>query len=120
MFRFILFVVLSLQLIGCSQERHKRVITALTFNQSPKEIEEICARERDKLLGALGTVAATRPDESTFSSAVLATELATTEFANRVNPVLFLKQVSTDAAVRAAADRCENIVNELFVEIFAR
>jgi thimet oligopeptidase len=106
---------------GCShQERVETVITTLRFNQTPKEIDTLCASQQESLLKRIEEVAKTPESQANFANSVEALERVTAEFGDVVNPVLFLKYTSTDAEVRATADRCEMAVEKLFVDIFMR
>ena len=92
----------------------------LSFSYSPDEIESLCAKKQDEFRRALDIIGKTPADKISFKTTVQALEQSSTSFGNAINPVLFLKYVSPDAKVRAAADRCETSVQQMFVDIFAR
>jgi thimet oligopeptidase len=101
-------------------ERAHTVITDLRFNHTPKEIDSLCTAEQEALVRRIDAITKTTEAQATFENSVGAVEQATAEFGDRLNPVLFLKYVSTDQEVRATADRCETAVEKLFVDLFMR
>ena len=90
------------------------------YSYSPAEISSICTAEQGRLVDRLNKIASQNKDTATVPSTFLAMELATTEFFNVVNPVTFMKDVSTDEKVREVAAECNEKIGQLFVEIFAR
>jgi len=116
-----LFAALLSIAVGCShQERGNAVISTLRFNQSPKDIESLCENQQATLLKRMDELAKTPLAQATFDNSIGAIERVTAEFGDLVNPVLFLKYVSTNPDVRASADKCETAVEKLFVDIFMR
>ncbi len=96
------------------------MITSLRFNQSPKEIDALCASQQEALIKNIEAIAKTPESSANFDTSIGALERVTAEFGDALNPVLFLKYVSTDPEVRAATDKCEMAVEKLFVDIFMR
>lgn len=92
----------------------------LKYGYSPQEIRSICENEINKLKSHLDSISKLSDQTCSFKSIVLEIEKRTTEFDNKINPIVFLKYVSPQPQVREAADYCENLVQQLFVEIFSR
>lgn len=90
------------------------------YTYSPAEISSICTAEQGRLIDRLNQIGSQNKSTATIASSFLALELATTEFFNVINPVTFLKDVSTDEKVRDVAAECNEKIGQLFVEIFAR
>ncbi|MSP18168.1 MAG: hypothetical protein EXR74_01215 [Bdellovibrionales bacterium] len=95
-------------------------ITTLTFEYSPETILSLCKTEIDNLISTLNTIGKLSPPACHFGNTALAMEKATSLFGNTLNPILFLKYVSPKPEVREAADTCENLVQQLFVDIYTR
>lgn len=93
---------------------------ALDFDQTPEQIDTLCQREQTRLLLELDAIGKQPKAAADFSTSVLALERSTTGFNNRLQSSLFLKYVSSDPKVRAAADRCETAVSQMMVDIFVR
>jgi thimet oligopeptidase len=92
----------------------------LRFQYRPDEIDNLSSTQQSQLLAALEPIARLPADRCTFANTVLAMEQAMTRFSNALNPVVFLKYVSSDAEVRNSADRCETEMSQLLVDIFVR
>lgn len=92
----------------------------LKFDHSPEEIRSICNSEIEYLKAQLNAVSSLSDQDCTFESTALEIEKQTTRFGNKLNPIIFLKYVSPSAEIREAADQCENLVQQLFVEIYSR
>ena len=95
-------------------------ITPLTFEISPEKILSLCQTEIANLISTLNTIGKLSPPACHFENTALAMEKATSLFGNTLNPIIFLKYVSPKPEVRAAADTCENLVQQLFVDIYTR
>ncbi|MFM8316298.1 MAG: M3 family metallopeptidase [Deltaproteobacteria bacterium] len=94
--------------------------THLQFEYSPDQINSICQKQIEILKGKIEKIAQLKPNDCTFSSTALELEKVTRDFGNNLNPILFLKYVSPSNEIREAADKCENEVQQLFVEIYTR
>lgn len=92
----------------------------MKFNYNPEKIRSVCDGEIATLKATLDKVGKLKPADCTFLNTALEIEKATSHFGNKVNSILFLKYVSPSAEVREAADTCENLVQQLFVDIFTR
>lgn len=117
-----LLCALALVALGACSHKEKvgMVISSLRFDQSPKDIDNLCESRQKALVERIDAIAKTPESGAHFGNSVGAIEQATAEFGDAVNPVLFLKYVSTDPEVRATADRCETSVEKLFVDLFMR
>jgi len=94
--------------------------SSLKFDYSAEQIRDTCNSEIIKLKSHLDQISKLDPETVTFESTVLEMEKRTSEFGNKINPVIFLKYVSPVAEVREAADDAENSVQQLFVDIYSR
>ncbi len=92
----------------------------LTFDYDPATIEAICTQEQDRVKARLQEVAGISVNAVSFENSVQALERSLAYFSSALEPVSFLKYVSPDEKVRAAADQCEEAVRKLYVDIFAR
>ncbi len=92
----------------------------LRFDYTPQEISSLCRASQASLQAALDRVAKVSPAELSFQTTVLAVESATAEFSNLITPVIFLKDVSTDAAVRESAEECNTSVSKFLVDLYTR
>lgn len=92
----------------------------ISFSASAEEIEKVCATEQKSLLDTMDQIGKTSEETANFDNTVKAIESTTANFVNKMTPFLFMKYVSADPKVRAAADVCDKAVDKLFVEIFAR
>ncbi len=95
-------------------------ITPLTFEISPEKILSLCQTEIANLISTLNTIGKLSPPACHFENTALAMEKATSLFGNTLNPIIFLKYVSPIPEVRAAEETCENLVQQLFVDIYTR
>ncbi|NBX93542.1 MAG: hypothetical protein EBQ85_09970 [Proteobacteria bacterium] len=91
------------------------MISELTFNLTPQEIEHLQTQQFQVLSAELERIA-----KAKTSNALLALENALANFSNSLGVAIFLKYVSSDEAVREASDRLETAVQKLMVDIFAR
>lgn len=92
----------------------------LNFGLTPAQIQETCAAGQKSYLGVVDSVAATALTDVTFENTLLKFETAGAEYTNALTPVAFLKYVSTDSKVRAAADECETAMSQLSVDLYVR
>lgn len=92
----------------------------LSFDLNPTQIEETAVLEKDKLHTTINQIAALRDTAATFENTVLRLETALAEFSNTLTPVMFLKYISQDQTVRAAADKVETSVQQMLVDLFVR
>ncbi len=95
-------------------------ITPLKYDYTPEQISSLCNSEIESLKLRLDGISKLSEKESTFESTTLEIEKWTSLFGNKLNPVVFLKYVSPSTEVREAADVCENLVQQLFVDIYSR
>jgi len=95
-------------------------IASLKFDYSPEAILLICDTEIARLKDQIDKIAKIKVQEANFQTTALSLERATSLFGNQLNPILFLKYVSSSGEVREAADQCENKVQQFFVEIYTR
>ncbi len=123
------FGAVSLAVVACSDNKPVNTAPqngpvddslALRWDYSPTDVSSFCSAEQAKLKKRLDAVAAIGPASSNFANTVAEVEDSTTEFGNLINPVTFLKYVSPNEAVRAAADTCETEVSQFYVELYTR
>jgi thimet oligopeptidase len=98
----------------------QRHVPTLDFRWTAERIDEATRQATGALLAELDRVAARGPKGATFENGPLAIERALTAFSTTLTVPLFLKYVSDDATVRAAADRCEVAVQQTIVDVFVR
>jgi thimet oligopeptidase len=110
---FVLFMILSDKIIFAENP-------VLTFKHTPEEIQSLCEKEKGELGKNIESIGSTPLGKVTLENTLLRLETVTTNFSNSLTPVMFLKYVSPDEKVRAAADVCETSVSQLLVDIFAR
>lgn len=111
--------VLMSTLTSASQNRQIHV-AQLKFDYTPETILNLCHNEIEILKNRIDTIAHLESGACNFQSTALELEKASSYFGNKINPILFLKYVSPISEVREAADKCENQVQQLFVEIYTR
>src|SRR4051812_4475140 len=75
----------------------------LNFDYDPPTIDKICQQEIDRVKQSLDKVGATNLSSLTFQNSVVALEQALAYFSGALEPVSFLKYVSSDENVRTAA-----------------
>jgi thimet oligopeptidase len=92
----------------------------MKFDYTPENIISVCHNEISLLKNTLDKVGKLTTEDCIFQNTVLEIEKATSFFGNKLNPILFLKYVSPSIEVREAADTCENLVQQLFVDIYTR
>jgi len=91
-----------------------------SFGLTANEVKSTCDQERLNFIAKLDRIGGSEISAASFTNTVLAMENAGAEFNNKVGTVSFLKYVSSDADVRAAADECETAISQLFVDVFVR
>ena len=96
------------------------LVTDTRFDFTPDEIKSLTQKKTEELLKELAKIAAVPQGQATLQNTLEALELCLAEFNNQLSLPIFLKYVSTDAAVREASDVCETHVQKLMVDIFAR
>lgn len=120
-FALVSVVALGGYLVSCSHAEKPTITSSvLKFNHSPGDITAACDRQQAELESRIDAIGKMDRTTANFSNSVGEIERVTAEFSNAINPVLFLKYVSTDKEVRESADKCEQAVDKLFVDLFVR
>ncbi len=115
-----LLVIVGCQKMGCQKNEISHYkLSDLHFDVTAAQIDTTCQEEQAKLgkrlteIGSLG-------EQATFSNGPLAIERVMTDMQQTLSPLIFLKYVSDKPALREAAGRCEEAVEKMRVDIFAR
>jgi thimet oligopeptidase len=90
----------------------------LSFAHSDASIQSSYDAQLARLEGQLNEIC--RQVGEGFEKTALAFELALAQFSRQMTHVLFLKDVSPDAQLRAAAAACDTQIQQYFVDVFAR
>jgi thimet oligopeptidase len=84
------------------------------------EIKQICDAQIKLAKSRLDVIAQLGPKQRRLESTVLTYEYTNAELGDAIQPVLFMKQVSTDPKIRAEAAECEQAVSDFGVETGSR
>jgi len=119
------FLLLIFILVGCSHNKvmppEQKIEAFLpTFDQNAEQITAICQAKMQSFLKTIDEIEALPLENTTFENSLLRLEMASAQFMNDVNPINFLKYVSSDEKARSAADRCETDVSQMFVDVYGR
>jgi len=98
----------------------KMTAEAPRFNFTTTSIQSIYDEEERTFLASVDAIEKIGKEQVTQGNTLSALEGAAARLSNSVNTPLFLKYVSTDAAIRDVADKCETRMQQLMVDLFAR
>jgi thimet oligopeptidase len=94
--------------------------TLIRSDYGRKEIADLCQRAIAKANQRFNAVGSVPSASRTLENTLLALENANADLSEEITPLLFMKQVSTDPAVRAEAGACEQAISDFGVEISSR
>ena len=95
-------------------------VPALRWQYTPAQLSAACEGAEKTARAKLAALVAIPDAQRTFASSFDALEQVMADYADAATRLSFLKEIHPDAAVRAAAARCEEESGKFYVEVGAR